>query len=59
LPRGFKAFWYPLGNYLCLLFVAGIALIMLNMPGIRVSILLLPVWIGLIWLCFRIKQRSA
>lgn len=59
IEPGFKAFWYPLGNYLCLLFVAGIALIMLNMPGIRVSILLLPVWIGLIWLCFRIKQRSA
>ncbi|SDU17999.1 aromatic amino acid:proton symporter, AAT family [Pseudomonas pohangensis] len=59
IEPGFKAFWYPLGNYLCLLFVAGIALIMLNMPGIRVSILLLPVWIGLIWLCFRLKQRSA
>jgi len=59
IEPGFKAFWYPLGNYLCLLFVAGIALIMLNMPGIRVSILLLPVWIGLIWLCFRLKQHSA
>lgn len=55
----FKAFWYPFGNYLCLLFVAGIAVIMLNIPGIQVSILLLPVWVGLIWLFFRIRKRIA
>ena len=56
---GFKAFWYPVGNYLCLLFVAGIALIMLNMPGIRVSILLLPLWVGLIWLFYRLRKRNS
>ena len=55
---GFKAFWYPLGNYLCLLFVAGIACIMLYMPGIRVSILLLPGWLVLIWICYRIRQSK-
>jgi aromatic amino acid transport protein AroP len=32
---------------------------MLNMPGIRVSILLLPVWVGLIWLFYRLKQSAA
>ncbi|MBF7731318.1 amino acid permease [Pseudomonas sp. N040] len=57
IEPGFKAFWYPFSNYLCLLFIVGIACVMLNMPGIRVSILLLPVWLGLLWLCYRIRQR--
>ena len=57
IEPGFKAFWYPLGNYLCLLFVAGIACVMLAMPGIRVSILLLPGWLLLIWLLFLARRR--
>jgi len=59
IEPSFKAFWYPFSNYLCLLFVAGIACVMLNMPGIRVSILLLPAWVGLIWLCYRIRLYKA
>lgn len=59
IEPGFKAFWHPFSNYLCLLFIAGIACVMLNMPGIRVSILLLPAWLGLLWLCWRIRRGRA
>lgn len=48
----FKAIFYPYGNYLCLLFLTAILVIMLMTPGIRISVLLIPVWVGLIWLGF-------
>lgn len=54
----FKAFWYPLSNYLCLLFLAGILVIMYLTPGIRISVLLIPVWIAVLALGYFIKQRS-
>ncbi|WP_279022787.1 amino acid permease [Gibbsiella quercinecans] len=54
----FKAFWYPLSNYLCLLFLAGILVIMYLTPGIRISVLLIPVWIAVLALGYIIKQRS-
>lgn len=52
----FKAFWSPFSNYLCLAFVALIAVIMLWMPGLRTSIFAIPVWILFIWGCFQVRQ---
>ncbi|MHB0816901.1 amino acid permease [Stutzerimonas stutzeri] len=51
----FKSFCYPFSNYLCLAFVAFIALIMLSMPGLRVSIMAIPFWVLFIWFCFRLR----
>lgn len=56
---GFKAFWYPFGNYLCLAFVLFILGVMLMIPGIQVSVYAMPVWILFIWICYRIKQAGA
>lgn len=57
---GFKAFWFPFGNYLCLAFVLFILGVMLLIPGIKVSVYAIPVWILFIWVCYRIKTaRSA
>ena len=53
----FKAIFYPYGNYLCLLFLAAILVIMLMTPGIRISVLLIPVWVGVIWLGFYLSLR--
>lgn len=52
-----KAILYPYGNYLCLLFLAAILIIMLMTPGIRISVLLIPVWVGVIWLGLYLSQR--
>jgi aromatic amino acid transport protein AroP len=54
----FKAFWSPFSNYLCLAFVALIAVIMLWMPGLRTSIFAIPVWILFIWGCFLVRNVS-
>jgi len=55
----FKAFWYPYGNYICLAFVAFILVIMLLIPGIRVSVYAIPVWVAFMWLCYLIKNKRA
>src|SRR5690606_20221058 len=52
---GFKAFWFPFANYLCLAFVAFILLIMLWIPGLRMSVIAIPFWVGFIWLCYRLR----
>lgn len=49
----FKAFWFPFSNYLCLAFVAFILLIMLWIPGLRASVIAIPFWLVLIWVCYR------
>lgn len=55
----FKALWYPYGNLLCLAFMAGILIIMLMIPGIRVSVFLIPAWIVLLWCAYRLKKPAA
>lgn len=54
----FKALWYPYGNYLCLAFVAFILIIMLMIPGIRISVYAIPLWVGGMYLCYRLKPKS-
>jgi len=52
----FKALWTPVGNYLCLAFVAFLLGIMLLSPDTRSSVLALPVWIAFLWACYRVRQ---
>lgn len=54
----FKAFWYPFSNYLCLAFLAGILVIMYLTPGIRISVLLIPVWVAILGIGYVIKQKT-
>lgn len=55
----FKALLYPLGNYLCLLFLAGILVIMYLTPGIQISVLLIPVWLIILGIGYIFKQKKA
>ncbi|WP_431222041.1 amino acid permease [Serratia sp. L9] len=54
----FRALWYPFGNYLCLAFLAAILVIMYFSEGIRISVLLMPVWILLLWVGFALTRRK-
>ncbi|MDX6916626.1 MULTISPECIES: amino acid permease [Pectobacterium] len=54
----FKALFYPLGNYLCLLFLAGILVIMFLTPGIQISVLLIPVWLVILGVGYFIKKKN-
>ncbi|OTA19703.1 amino acid transporter [Xenorhabdus beddingii] len=57
----FQALWYPFGNYLCLVFLAFILVIILMMPPIRISVILMPFWIGVLWVGYlfaRAKKQA-
>lgn len=54
----FKALWYPFGNLLCLVFMAGILVIMLMIPGVRVSVFMIPVWVLVLWGFYRVKVEK-
>ncbi|MBG6242426.1 MAG: amino acid permease [Candidatus Symbiopectobacterium sp. Dall1.0] len=54
----FKALLYPLGNYICLLFLAGILVIMFITPGIQISVLLIPVWLVVLGIGYAMKQKK-
>ncbi|MBN3262771.1 amino acid permease [Pectobacterium brasiliense] len=54
----FKALLYPLGNYICLLFLAGILVIMFLTPGIQISVMLIPVWLIILGVGYFIKKKN-
>ncbi|BAE73740.1 Aromatic amino acid transport protein AroP [Sodalis glossinidius str. 'morsitans'] len=57
IPR-FPALWYPIGNCLCLLFMAGILAIMLLTQGMAISVYLIPVWLVVLGVGFALKTSG-
>jgi aromatic amino acid transport protein AroP len=55
----FKALLYPLGNYVCLLFLAGILVIMYLTPGIQISVILIPVWLIILGISYRLRGKNS
>lgn len=54
----FKAIWSPFSNYLCLLFLAGVLVIMYMTPGIRISVLLIPVWLLILGIGYAVTRKT-
>jgi aromatic amino acid transport protein AroP len=54
----FKALFYPWANYLCLAFVVLILGIMTQIQGVAISVYVIPFWVGLMWVCYRVKRRA-
>jgi aromatic amino acid transport protein AroP len=52
---GFKSWGYPLTNYLCLAFLAGILVIMYMTEGLRISVYLIPVWLLALFIGYRFR----
>ena len=52
---GFKAFWTPFSQLSCLAFVALILGVMLMIPGISVSVYIMPVWVLFILGLYRLR----
>lgn len=59
LQSGFPALWSPFSNYLCLAFVVLILGVMLRIEGVSLSVYLIPGWLLLIWLGYRLKLTLA
>jgi len=54
----FKALLYPLGNYICLAFVCFILVIMYMTPDVRISVIILPVWLLILAVGYWIKCKT-
>lgn len=55
----FPALLYPLGNWVCLLFMAAVLVIMLITPCMAISVYLIPVWIAILGVGYMVKQKNA
>lgn len=55
----FKSWGYPVTNWICLVFLAGILVIMWMTPGIRISVELIPAWLLLLWAAWAYRRRKA
>lgn len=55
---GFRALWFPFGNYLCLAFVAFLLLTMLRLDGVRSSVYAIPVWLLLLGAGYRLRRSA-
>ncbi|MED5609254.1 amino acid permease [Pseudomonas sp. JH-2] len=52
----FRAIFHPYGNWLCLAFVLFILGVMTLIPGIQVSVYVIPLWLLVMFACFRLKR---
>lgn len=55
----FPALLYPLGNWICLLFMVAILVIMAITPGMAISVKLIPVWVLILGIGYWIKSKTS
>jgi aromatic amino acid transport protein AroP len=53
----FRSWGQPWTNYLCLAFMAGIVVIMYLTPDTRIAVYMMPAWIAVLAVCYRLKQK--
>ncbi|MGO3305399.1 MAG: amino acid permease [Sphingobacterium sp.] len=53
----FPSLFYPLSNYICLLFLIGV-LIMMWYTGLQISVELIPIWLLLLYITYLLVQRD-
>ena len=53
----FKSLFYPFADYLCLAFLAGILIVMAMMDEMRISVIVMPIWILAIWFFYKSKKK--
>jgi aromatic amino acid transport protein AroP len=54
----FRSPAYPLSNYLCMAFLAGILAVMYMTPELRISVYLIPAWLAALGLGYWMKRRN-
>ncbi|ADU67634.1 amino acid permease [Pantoea sp. At-9b] len=54
----FPSLGYPVTNILCLLFLAGILVIMSITPGIAISVWLIPVWLVVLAVSYHLRKKK-
>lgn len=54
----FPSLLYPLGNWICLLFMLAILVIMAMTPGMAISVWLIPVWLVILAIGYRFTRKK-
>lgn len=52
----FKSYFYPFADYFCLAFLVGVIILMATMEEMRLAAILLPIWLGAIWIFYKYKH---
>jgi aromatic amino acid transport protein AroP len=55
----FRSLGYPLTNYLCLAFLAAILVVMYLTPDLRISVYLIPAWLAVLGIGYRLRPAQA
>ncbi|WP_373987108.1 amino acid permease [Duganella sp. BuS-21] len=55
----FQSLGYPLTNYLCLAFLAGILVVMYLTPDLQLSVYLIPAWLAALAVGYRVGVKKA
>ena len=53
----FKAFWFPLSNYICLAFFIALLGVMLTIDGISLSVYLMPAWLLFLAITYKFLRK--
>ena len=53
----FKAFWFPVGNYICLAIFMGLLGVMLSIDGISLSVFLMPAWLLFLAIIYKFLRK--
>jgi aromatic amino acid transport protein AroP len=54
----FPSPFYPVTNWLCLVFMAGIVAVMLANPDLRLSVWMIPAWLAALAIGYRMRART-
>lgn len=54
----FKAFGYPILNYLCLLYLLAMVIVMWFMDSMRISVIAIPIWIICLYVTYKLKSKT-
>ncbi len=55
----YPSWGYPLTNWICIAFLFGILVVMYQIPGMRLSVYLLPAWLVVLGIAFRMKKKRS
>ena len=54
----FKSPFYPIINYLCILFLAVVVVVMYQMDSFRPSVIAIPIWIAFLYATYKLKGKK-
>ena len=58
VPAKFASPFFPWINYVCLIFLAGVWLMMTQIPDMQLAIYVLPIWLLLLYVAYRWRNRA-